>query len=383
MLGEYIKALSLIFIAEMGDKTQILAMIFSMKYSVGKVLIGVFIGSLLNHGIAVVFGRLVGGLIPTDILQLVAGLAFIGFALWTLLGGDEEDDEDVKDTVKKRAILTVAMAFFIGELGDKTQLTAITLSVDALYPVFILLGTVSGMVLTSGVGIFIGAKFGSRIPDKLMQILSALVFTIFGVVKVTGSVRDIWVNVFTIMAFVVVLAIILFAMVKNIVTFAKASSDSRYQRIAEALYDYYNHIGQHIEEVCRGEGHCGQCQGSRCAIGFMRSLAKQSMERLKDDQTLNLEDIVNHIDYIRGKFDEALLIHMLAATYAEQQKHFNRTTDHMRNILEQLLLNQPLKWTKKLEDYTEMISNIDKDVEGIFSREYKILVHEMQVKQSS
>lgn len=90
MLQTYLQALFFIFAAEMGDKTQILAMMFATRYKTSKVLIGITIGAALNHGLAVLFGQLLGTVIPTYVLQVIAGLAFIGFALWTL----KEDDED-------------------------------------------------------------------------------------------------------------------------------------------------------------------------------------------------------------------------------------------------------------------------------------------------
>src|SRR5690606_22932798 len=146
--------------AEMGDKTQILAMAFATQYQVKKVLMGVFLGSLLNHGIAVALGSYLSSVIPINTIQIIAGISFVGFALWTLKN-DDDDEEEGDSKGKFGPVFTVAMAFFIGELGDKTQLTAITLSVDASYPVFILLGTVSGMILTSSLGIYVGSKIGN------------------------------------------------------------------------------------------------------------------------------------------------------------------------------------------------------------------------------
>lgn len=139
----------------MGDKTQILAMAFATQYPVKKVLLGIFFGVLLNHGSAVALGSLLATLVPLDLIQMVAGFAFIAFALWTLKSESDEKDENQSEK-HYGPILTVATAFFIGELGDKTQLTAITLSVDAAFPLFILAGTVTGMIVTGSMGIYIG-----------------------------------------------------------------------------------------------------------------------------------------------------------------------------------------------------------------------------------
>ena len=155
MMIEMLKAFFLIFIAEMGDKTQILAMAFATRFPVKKVLAGVFIGVLLNHGLGVIVGKYISDFLPTNIIQIVAGVVFISFAFWTLKVEDDED-KDEEQKYKFGPVLTVALAFFIGELGDKTQLTAITLATNTSYPLAILGGTVLGMIMTCSIGILIG-----------------------------------------------------------------------------------------------------------------------------------------------------------------------------------------------------------------------------------
>jgi len=126
MISELIKAFILIFIAEMGDKTQILAIAFATKYPVKKILIGVFVGSLLNHGLAVIFGYYLGSVIDFGIVKVVTGIAFVIFALWTLR--IDEDEFEKPSKYRFGAVLTVSIAFFLGELGDKTQLAAVALA---------------------------------------------------------------------------------------------------------------------------------------------------------------------------------------------------------------------------------------------------------------
>src|SRR5690554_2998779 len=161
MIQEMIKAFFLIFIAEMGDKTQILAMAFATRFPVRKVLLGIGLGALLNHGLAVALGSSLSRVVPLSTIQIIAGAAFIGFALWTLK--PENGEEEKEPRMQFGPTATVALAFFIGELGDKTQLTAITLAADARYPLLILGGTVSGMIATGALGIFIGKKLGEKI----------------------------------------------------------------------------------------------------------------------------------------------------------------------------------------------------------------------------
>ncbi|NLV91773.1 MAG: TMEM165/GDT1 family protein [Firmicutes bacterium] len=91
MIQDYLRATFLIFMAEMGDKTQILAMTFATRFAVGQVLLGVGIGSLLNHGLAVLLGTLLATVIPLTMLRLVAAISFLGFGLWTLTASADDE----------------------------------------------------------------------------------------------------------------------------------------------------------------------------------------------------------------------------------------------------------------------------------------------------
>ena len=175
MINELIRAFFLIFAAEMGDKTQIIAMTFATQYKVKEVLMGVFLGVFLNHGLAILLGRYISKLIPMNWIQLIAGFMFVIFGLLALR---EEDVEDTKNKKSFGPIFTVALAFFVGELGDKTQLTAMTLSAEGNYPFFILIGTTLGMMATSGLGIYVGSKIGEKISDIFIKIVSSQRFRI-------------------------------------------------------------------------------------------------------------------------------------------------------------------------------------------------------------
>ena len=322
MLNEYLKALLLIFAAEMGDKTQILAMMFATKYKVRQVLLGVFIGSLMNHGIAVLLGSVLGNVIPIYLLQTTAGIAFIGFALWTLMvPDDEEDEEEVKG--KGSAVMIVAMAFFIGELGDKTQLTAITLALDAMHPVWILLGTVSGMVLTSSIGIFVGSKVGDRLPEVLIKIVSSTLFLIFGTTKLIGAASlpeapALWRSpvVAAIAGVVVIIAtVVLF---RTAIQAHKQGQLTPYRRVVRQLYDYAHRLEITADSICRGVKHCGTCMGEQCAVGFIRHMAK---EMQANGYHHDHEKILEEIRYYKDKFDQDRLLEVKSLNDAYLAEH--------------------------------------------------------------
>lgn len=169
-------------LAEMGDKTQLLAMAFATRYKASKVLLGVFIATVLNHAMAVVVGTMITKLDGVQVaIQGIAALSFIFFGLWTIRG-DQLDGEDKKAT-KYGAVMTVAIAFFIAEMGDKTQLTTIALAARfPHYPLGVLMGTTTGMLIADGIGIIVGVVLCKRIPERTVKLVSAAAFMIFGFV---------------------------------------------------------------------------------------------------------------------------------------------------------------------------------------------------------
>jgi Ca2+/H+ antiporter, TMEM165/GDT1 family len=177
-----------VVLAEMGDKTQLLAMAFATRFSAVKVLIAVFLATVLNHALAVIVGHYLTEFIPLDIISLVAALSFILFGLWTLKG-DSLKGED-KKTSRFGPIVTVAIAFFLAEMGDKTQLATISLAVQYNNMIFVLMGTTLGMIVADSIGITIGIVLKKRMPNRLIKWFSAAIFAIFGFVGVYNVISQ-------------------------------------------------------------------------------------------------------------------------------------------------------------------------------------------------
>ena len=177
-------AASLVFVvlAEMGDKTQLLAMSFATCYNPYKVMLAVFIATVANHALAVVAGQFITAIVPIDIISLAASLSFIGFGLWTIRG--DKLKEEAKKVSRYGAVATVAIAFFIAEFGDKTQLATISLAAEYQNPVSVLMGTTIGMLIADGVGIVVGVMLCKRLPQRKIKWFSAIIFIIFGLVGV-------------------------------------------------------------------------------------------------------------------------------------------------------------------------------------------------------
>jgi len=173
-------AFGVVVLAEMGDKTQLLAMAFATKYKASKVMIGVFVATVLNHALAVAVGNFISRFESIQlIIQGLAVLAFIFFGLWTIRGDKLEGEENRK--TKFGAIITVAIVFFIAEMGDKTQLATIALAVKFPFsPAAILIGTTTGMLVADGFGIFVGHSLRKKIPERKIKLFAACIFIFFG-----------------------------------------------------------------------------------------------------------------------------------------------------------------------------------------------------------
>lgn len=181
-LAAFTAAFLLVVLAEMGDKTQFLAMSFATRYSPYKVLFAVFLATVASHTLAVAVGQFITTIVPIDVISLAASLSFIGFGLWTIRG-DKLTGED-KKLSRFGVVATVAIAFFVAEFGDKTQLATISLAAEYQNPVSVLMGTTLGMLVADGIGIVFGVVLCKRIPQRTVKWFSAGIFVIFGLVGV-------------------------------------------------------------------------------------------------------------------------------------------------------------------------------------------------------
>jgi putative Ca2+/H+ antiporter (TMEM165/GDT1 family) len=177
-LAAFIKALLFVVVGEMGDKTQLLAMAMAGKYRTREVMLGVLFATILNHALAVAAGSLLSSLIPMNIVSIVAGASFLIFGLWTIRG-DADDDAQRKNS-RFGPILTVGIAFFLAEMGDKTQLMTIAIAAEYRQPLLVLLGTTSGMLIADGIGVLCGAWICRQLGQVTMKWIAGLVFMFFG-----------------------------------------------------------------------------------------------------------------------------------------------------------------------------------------------------------
>ena len=173
----FLFSLGFVVLAEMGDKTQLLAMAFATRYKASVVLWGVFAATACNHFLAVLAGNYLTDIVPVRYIQIAAAASFILFGLWTIRG-DELQGEDKRFNFTP--FWTVAIAFFLAEMGDKTQLATVSLAAKYQSVIPVLAGTTIAMLIADAIGIVIGVNLGKKIPERAVKWVAALIFIFFG-----------------------------------------------------------------------------------------------------------------------------------------------------------------------------------------------------------
>ena len=176
-----------IFVAELGDKSQLMAMAFAARYKAWPVLVGISIATAFTHAISVAIGAALGSQLPTRTIGVIAGIAFLIFAAWTLRGDELDDDEQGKaERSNRNAVIAASVAFFLAELGDKTMLATITLATKEGV-VGTWLGSTLGMVAADALAIVVGQQLGARLPEKAIRIGASVLFVVFGVILIVEA----------------------------------------------------------------------------------------------------------------------------------------------------------------------------------------------------
>jgi Ca2+/H+ antiporter, TMEM165/GDT1 family len=196
-MSSFFAALGVVFLAELGDKTQLVALGFGARYRLAPVLAGVALAYMASTLLSVLIGGALGAALPTDAISIGGGILFIGFALWTLRtipavaagagsNVDEGEPQAVAQTTATRVVGSVAAAMFVAELGDKTMLATATLAAQG-NPVLVWFGATIGILLAGTVGVIVGRMLGSRLPERAILIGSSILFAVFGVALIVSG----------------------------------------------------------------------------------------------------------------------------------------------------------------------------------------------------
>jgi putative Ca2+/H+ antiporter (TMEM165/GDT1 family) len=181
-------ALGLVFVAELGDKTQLVAMSFGARYRFRQVAIGLLLAYVVSSGLAAVVGGLLGAALPERALAIGGGIAFLLFALLALRGDDEavRETEALPPTRWRSPAAVVAVSVTIAELGDKTQLTTATLAAQNS-PLLTWIGATLGLLAAGLLGAVVGRALGDRLPARALRYVSAGLFAVVGVILIVTA----------------------------------------------------------------------------------------------------------------------------------------------------------------------------------------------------
>ena len=185
-------ALGLVFVAELGDKTQMVALTFGARHKLAPVLIGVALAYMATNLLSVLIGGLLGATLPTRAIGIVGGVLFLGFAWWTLRSAESAADhpaaaDDGPTTAHRSVIMSTALAMFVAEFGDKTMLATATLAAKD-NPVLTWIGATIGIICAGALGAIVGKVFGARLPARALRIGSAVLFFVFGIALIATSI---------------------------------------------------------------------------------------------------------------------------------------------------------------------------------------------------
>jgi len=188
-MSAFLLSTAVIFVAELGDKSQLMAMTFAARYRARDVLIGITIATAIVHLASVGIGALIGTSFENyqGAISIVAGIAFLGFGAWSLHGDTLTEDEAAKARNSTgMALLAVGTAFFLAELGDKTMLATITLATQEGW-LGTWIGSTVGMVAADALAIAFGAVMAKTLPEKTIKYGAAILFAIFGVLLIADG----------------------------------------------------------------------------------------------------------------------------------------------------------------------------------------------------
>ena len=169
-------------LAEIGDKTQLLAFILAARFRRPvPIVLGILAATLVNHGLAGALGAWITSAVDPATLRWVLGLSFIAMAAWTLIPDQMEDDGQAHATARFGVFGATLVTFFLAEMGDKTQLATVALAAHYAAPMAVVAGTTLGMLIADVPAVFVGDRFSGRIPMKLVRGLAASIFVVMGV----------------------------------------------------------------------------------------------------------------------------------------------------------------------------------------------------------
>ncbi len=177
----------LVTLAEIGDKTQLLAFLLAARFKKPlPIIAGILVATVVNHGLAGAFGAWITSVLNVNTLRWVLGLSFLGMAVWTLIP-DKIEEEETHIATRLGVFGATVITFFLAEMGDKTQLATVAMAAHYGTPLLVVIGTTLGMLIADVPAVFVGDKLAANIPMRLVHVIAAVIFAFFGVATLLGA----------------------------------------------------------------------------------------------------------------------------------------------------------------------------------------------------
>lgn len=187
-MSAFVISTGIVALAEIGDKTQLLAFILAAKFKKPiPIIFGILIATLVNHGLAGAIGEWLTSLATPQTMGLILGISFIAMALWTLIP-DKFDEADAK-LAHFGIFGTTLVAFFLAEMGDKTQVATVALAAKYQTLLPVVAGTTLGMMIANVPAVFVGKQIAQKMPVKLVHSIAAAIFAVLGMVTLVGTLK--------------------------------------------------------------------------------------------------------------------------------------------------------------------------------------------------
>lgn len=173
---------SIVALAEMGDKTQLLSLVLAARFrKPWPIVLGIFVATMVNHALAGAVGTWVTTLLGPQALRWVLGLSFIAMAVWMLIPDTLDDDDDETGAGPRLGVFgTTVVAFFLAEMGDKTQIATVMLAAQYSAYLWVVAGTTLGMMLANAPVVWLGDRITRRVPIRAVHVVSAVIFLALG-----------------------------------------------------------------------------------------------------------------------------------------------------------------------------------------------------------
>ncbi len=182
----FLVSTGIVALAEIGDKTQLLAFILAAKFRKPvPIIIGILVATLVNHGCAGAVGEWLTHLVSPQTLRWVLGVSFIAMAIWTLIP-DKFEEDDAK-LARMGVFGTTLVAFFLAEMGDKTQIATVALAAQYQSLLVVVAGTTIGMMIANVPAVILGDRIAQRMPVRLVHGIAAAIFAVLGVATLLGA----------------------------------------------------------------------------------------------------------------------------------------------------------------------------------------------------